>query len=43
MKVKDVLKLAKSDGWVDVTRRGSHRQLTHQTKQETINTVWVEK
>jgi predicted RNA binding protein YcfA (HicA-like mRNA interferase family) len=32
MKVKDVLKLLKSDGWAEVSRRGSHRQLKHQTK-----------
>jgi predicted RNA binding protein YcfA (HicA-like mRNA interferase family) len=32
MKVKDVLKLIKSDGWAEVSRRGGHRQLKHQTK-----------
>jgi predicted RNA binding protein YcfA (HicA-like mRNA interferase family) len=33
VKVKDVLKLLKSGGWTEVSRRGSHRQLKHQTKQ----------
>ena len=32
MKVRAVLQLLKSDGWVEVTRRGSHRQLKHPTK-----------
>ena len=32
MKVKAVLELLKHDGWFEVSRRGSHRQLKHQTK-----------
>ena len=32
MKVKDVLTVLKSDGWVEVSRRGSHRQLKHRSK-----------
>jgi predicted RNA binding protein YcfA (HicA-like mRNA interferase family) len=36
MKVRDVLKLLKDDGWVVVRTRGSHRQLRHPTKSGTI-------
>ena len=32
MKVRAVLKLLRNDGWLEVSRRGSHRQLKHQTK-----------
>jgi len=32
MKVRDVLKLLKDDGWSIVVTRGSHRQLKHATK-----------
>jgi predicted RNA binding protein YcfA (HicA-like mRNA interferase family) len=32
MKVKEVLNLLKSDGWVEVAHRGSHRRLNHRTK-----------
>ena len=32
MKVRDVLKLLKADGWVVVTTAGSHRQMKHSTK-----------
>jgi predicted RNA binding protein YcfA (HicA-like mRNA interferase family) len=32
MKVRDVLKLLKDDGWYVVVTRGSHRQLKHGTK-----------
>jgi len=32
MKVRSVLKLLQDDGWVEVARRGSHRQLKHPTK-----------
>ena len=32
MKVKSVLRMLREDGWVEVARRGSHRQLKHQTK-----------
>lgn len=32
MKVRAVLQLLKADGWAEVTRRGSHRQLKHPTK-----------
>ena len=32
MKVKTVLRMLREDGWTEVARRGSHRQLKHQTK-----------
>jgi predicted RNA binding protein YcfA (HicA-like mRNA interferase family) len=32
MKVREVLKLLKDDGWDIVVTRGSHRQLKHATK-----------
>lgn len=32
MKVRDVLRLLKDDGWTVVTTRGSHRQLKHLAK-----------
>jgi predicted RNA binding protein YcfA (HicA-like mRNA interferase family) len=32
MKVRDVLRLLKDDGWVLVATRGSHRQYKHPTK-----------
>ncbi len=32
MKVRDVLKLLKSDGWLVVTTVGSHRQMKHPSK-----------
>lgn len=32
MKVREVLKLLKDDGWYMVTTRGSHRQLKHSIK-----------
>lgn len=32
MKVKAVLHMLRDDGWVEVARRGSHRQLKHPTK-----------
>ena len=32
MKVRDALKRLHDEGWVIVVQRGSHRQLTHQTK-----------
>jgi predicted RNA binding protein YcfA (HicA-like mRNA interferase family) len=32
MKVRAVLQLLNADGWVEVTRRGSHRQLKHPTR-----------
>jgi predicted RNA binding protein YcfA (HicA-like mRNA interferase family) len=32
MKVRDVLKLLKNDGWYLVATEGSHRQFKHQTK-----------
>lgn len=32
MKVRDVLKLIRDDGWYLVTTRGSHRQFKHPTK-----------
>ncbi len=32
MKVREVLKLLKDDGWYLVTTEGSHRQFKHSTK-----------
>ncbi|MGZ8847264.1 MAG: type II toxin-antitoxin system HicA family toxin [Pyrinomonadaceae bacterium] len=32
MKVREVLRLLKADGWVLVTTEGSHRQFKHSTK-----------
>ena len=32
MKVRDVLRLLKDDGWYLVVTEGSHRQFKHQTK-----------
>lgn len=36
MKVKEVLKLLKDDGWDIVRTRGSHRQLKHARKKGTV-------
>ncbi len=32
MKVRAVLRMLKDDGWTEVARRGSHRQLRHPSK-----------
>ncbi|MGB2821676.1 MAG: type II toxin-antitoxin system HicA family toxin [Phycisphaerae bacterium] len=32
MKVRDVIRLVQEAGWVQVTRRGSHRQFKHPTR-----------
>lgn len=32
MKVRDVLKLIREDGWVQVAQKGSHRQFNHPVK-----------
>jgi len=32
MKVREILKLLKEDGWYFVTTEGSHRQFKHPTK-----------
>jgi predicted RNA binding protein YcfA (HicA-like mRNA interferase family) len=32
MKVKELIKLIESDGWVQVRMRGSHRQFKHPNK-----------
>jgi predicted RNA binding protein YcfA (HicA-like mRNA interferase family) len=32
MKVREVIKLLRDDGWVHRTTRGSHRQFIHPTK-----------
>ena len=32
MKVSEVLRMLKADGWTEVARRGSHRQLKHNVK-----------
>jgi len=32
MKVREVMRLLRKDGWFEVARRGSHRQLKHPVK-----------
>jgi predicted RNA binding protein YcfA (HicA-like mRNA interferase family) len=32
MKVRDVIRLLRNDGWAVIRQRGSHRQLRHPTK-----------
>jgi predicted RNA binding protein YcfA (HicA-like mRNA interferase family) len=32
MKVRDVMRLLATDGWVQVAQKGSHRQFKHPTK-----------
>lgn len=32
MKVRDVLRILKKDGWVEVRRKGDHRVLKHSAK-----------
>ncbi len=32
MKVRAILRMLKDDGWTEVARRGSHRQLRHPSK-----------
>ncbi len=36
MKVKDVLKKLKADGWYMVNQEGSHRQFKHPVKKEKV-------
>ncbi len=36
MKVRDMLRVLKDDGWVVVRTRGSHRQLKHAVKSGTV-------
>ena len=36
MKVREVVRMLKSDGWYQVRMRGSHRQFKHFTKRELI-------
>jgi predicted RNA binding protein YcfA (HicA-like mRNA interferase family) len=36
MKVKELIALIESDGWVQVRQRGSHRQFHHPTKPGTV-------
>ncbi|HWL93830.1 MAG TPA: type II toxin-antitoxin system HicA family toxin [Phycisphaerae bacterium] len=36
MKVRDVLKRLREDGWIVVRTRGSHRQLQHPKKRGTV-------
>lgn len=36
MKVRDLIRLLESDGWVQVRTRGSHRQFRHSTKPGTV-------
>jgi predicted RNA binding protein YcfA (HicA-like mRNA interferase family) len=32
MKVRDVMRALRDDGWIEIQVRGSHRQLKHPTK-----------
>ncbi|MCI4624462.1 MAG: type II toxin-antitoxin system HicA family toxin [Candidatus Magnetoovum sp. WYHC-5] len=32
MKVRDVIKLLKEDGWLQISQKGSHRQFRHLVK-----------
>ena len=36
MKVRDLISLVESDGWVLVRTKGSHRQFQHSTKSGTV-------
>jgi predicted RNA binding protein YcfA (HicA-like mRNA interferase family) len=36
MKVRELIRLLKSDGWRQVRMRGSHRQFQHLTKRGTV-------
>jgi predicted RNA binding protein YcfA (HicA-like mRNA interferase family) len=36
MKVRDILKLLRNDGWAIVRTKGSHRQLRHPQKPGTV-------
>jgi predicted RNA binding protein YcfA (HicA-like mRNA interferase family) len=36
MKVRDVIRRLKEDGWSQVRQRGSHRQFQHPTKPGTV-------
>jgi predicted RNA binding protein YcfA (HicA-like mRNA interferase family) len=36
MKVRDAVRLLKSDGWLEVRARGSHRQFKHQLKRSCV-------
>jgi len=36
MKVREMLRLLRADGWEQVRQRGSHRQFQHETKSGTV-------
>jgi len=36
LKVREILRLLKDDGWSIVRQRGSHRQLQHEIKPKTV-------
>jgi predicted RNA binding protein YcfA (HicA-like mRNA interferase family) len=36
VKVREILKVLKDDGWTIVRQRGSHRQLQHTVKEGTV-------
>tara|TARA_Y100001933_G_C18964731_1_gene549772 strand:- start:1478 stop:1666 length:189 start_codon:yes stop_codon:yes gene_type:complete len=36
MKVKELIKILKEDGWYQARQRGSHRQFRHQVKSGTV-------
>ncbi|MGH7171920.1 MAG: type II toxin-antitoxin system HicA family toxin [Gemmataceae bacterium] len=39
MKVREMLRKLRDDGWVVVRQRGSHRQMHHPTKSGTVTVV----
>jgi predicted RNA binding protein YcfA (HicA-like mRNA interferase family) len=36
MKVREILRIIREDGWEQVRQRGSHRQFQHETKPGTV-------
>jgi len=42
MKVRDVLKKLKSEGWLQIRQKGSHRQFGHPTKKGLVTVAGKE-
>ena len=40
MKVKELIKLIESDGWVQIRMKGSHRQYKHPKKTRDSDSIW---
>ena len=36
MKVKEIIRIVETDGWFQVSQKGSHRQFNHNTKKGTV-------